>query len=82
MLLAHGALLQCSSLVVSLGGAVAEGNKEEGMELVRIKYIFLYGLLFLRLLFLVLVVVLCSVFKISEQIMCTTVHHCVCSRKT
>ncbi|XP_056296165.1 transmembrane and coiled-coil domain-containing protein 6 isoform X2 [Pseudoliparis swirei] len=33
VLLAHGALLQCSSLVVSLGGAVAEGNKEEGMEL-------------------------------------------------
>ncbi|XP_032384020.1 transmembrane and coiled-coil domain-containing protein 6 [Etheostoma spectabile] len=33
VLLAHGALLQCSSLLVSLGGAVAEGNKEEGMEL-------------------------------------------------
>nr|XP_046262559.1 transmembrane and coiled-coil domain-containing protein 6 [Scatophagus argus] len=33
MLLAHGALLKCSSLLVSLGGAVAEGNKEEGMEL-------------------------------------------------
>ncbi|XP_026186178.1 transmembrane and coiled-coil domain-containing protein 6 [Mastacembelus armatus] len=32
-LLARGALLQCSSLLVSLGGAVAEGNKEEGMEL-------------------------------------------------
>uniref|UniRef100_G3Q1L9 Transmembrane and coiled-coil domains 6 n=1 Tax=Gasterosteus aculeatus aculeatus TaxID=481459 RepID=G3Q1L9_GASAC len=32
-LLAHGALLQCSSLLVSLGGAVAEGNKEEGLEL-------------------------------------------------
>ncbi|XP_040903598.1 transmembrane and coiled-coil domain-containing protein 6 [Toxotes jaculatrix] len=32
-LLAHGALSQCSSLLVSLGGAVAEGNKEEGMEL-------------------------------------------------
>lgn len=32
-LLALGALLQCSSLLVSLGGAVAEGNKEEGMEL-------------------------------------------------
>ncbi|KAM8908961.1 transmembrane and coiled-coil domain-containing protein 6 isoform 2-T2 [Spinachia spinachia] len=31
--LAHGALLQCSSLLVSLGGAVAEGNKEEGLEL-------------------------------------------------
>ena len=35
VLLAHGALTQCSSLLVSLGGAVAEGNKEEGMELVR-----------------------------------------------
>ncbi|XP_033989900.1 transmembrane and coiled-coil domain-containing protein 6-like [Trematomus bernacchii] len=35
VLLAQGALLQCSSLLVSLGGAVAEGNKEEGMELVR-----------------------------------------------
>ncbi|XP_031713870.1 transmembrane and coiled-coil domain-containing protein 6 [Anarrhichthys ocellatus] len=33
VLLAHGALLQCSSLLVSLGGAVAEGNKEEGLEL-------------------------------------------------
>ncbi|KAK1904218.1 Transmembrane and coiled-coil domain containing protein 6 [Dissostichus eleginoides] len=33
VLLAEGALLQCSSLLVSLGGAVAEGNKEEGMEL-------------------------------------------------
>uniref|UniRef100_A0A8C2ZZF5 Transmembrane and coiled-coil domains 6 n=1 Tax=Cyclopterus lumpus TaxID=8103 RepID=A0A8C2ZZF5_CYCLU len=33
LLLAHGTLLQCSSLLVSLGGAVAEGNKEEGMEL-------------------------------------------------
>ncbi|GAA6235849.1 transmembrane and coiled-coil domain-containing protein 6 isoform X1 [Lates japonicus] len=32
-LLAHGALLQCSSLLLSLGGAVAEGNKEEGLEL-------------------------------------------------
>ncbi|XP_023251810.1 transmembrane and coiled-coil domain-containing protein 6 [Seriola lalandi dorsalis] len=32
-LLAHGALLQCSSLLVSLGGAVAEGNKEDGLEL-------------------------------------------------
>ncbi|KAJ4945878.1 hypothetical protein JOQ06_023556, partial [Pogonophryne albipinna] len=29
VLLAQGALLQCSSLLVSLGGAVAEGNKEE-----------------------------------------------------
>lgn len=34
MLLAQGALLKCSSLLVSLGAAVAEGNKEEGMELV------------------------------------------------
>ena len=34
-LLAYGALLQCSSLLVSLGGAVAKGDKEEGMELVR-----------------------------------------------
>ncbi|XP_059202367.1 transmembrane and coiled-coil domain-containing protein 6 [Centropristis striata] len=33
VLLAQGALLQCSSLLVSLGGAVTEGNKEEGMEL-------------------------------------------------
>ncbi|XP_042349045.1 transmembrane and coiled-coil domain-containing protein 6 [Plectropomus leopardus] len=33
VLLAHGALSQCSSLLVSLGGAVAAGNKEEGMEL-------------------------------------------------
>ncbi|XP_053179988.1 transmembrane and coiled-coil domain-containing protein 6 [Scomber japonicus] len=32
-LLAHGALLQCSSLLVSLGAAVAKGNKEEGLEL-------------------------------------------------
>ncbi|XP_069577452.1 transmembrane and coiled-coil domain-containing protein 6 [Brachyistius frenatus] len=32
-LLAVGALLQCSSLLVSLGGAVAEGNKDDGMEL-------------------------------------------------
>ncbi|XP_026213893.1 transmembrane and coiled-coil domain-containing protein 6 [Anabas testudineus] len=32
-LLARGALLQCSSLLVSLGGAVAEGNKDEGLEL-------------------------------------------------
>ncbi|XP_044061317.1 transmembrane and coiled-coil domain-containing protein 6 isoform X2 [Siniperca chuatsi] len=33
VLLAHGVLLQCSSLLVSLGGAVTEGNKEEGIEL-------------------------------------------------
>ncbi|XP_077434137.1 transmembrane and coiled-coil domain-containing protein 6 isoform X2 [Vanacampus margaritifer] len=32
-LLACGALLRCSSLLVSLGGAVAQGNKEEGLEL-------------------------------------------------
>uniref|UniRef100_A0A8D2ZLL7 Transmembrane and coiled-coil domain-containing protein 6 n=1 Tax=Scophthalmus maximus TaxID=52904 RepID=A0A8D2ZLL7_SCOMX len=32
-LLALGALSHCSSLLMSLGGAVAEGNKEEGMEL-------------------------------------------------
>ncbi|KAM7417729.1 hypothetical protein PAMA_017394 [Pampus argenteus] len=32
-LLAHGALLQCSSLLVSLGDAVTKGNKEDGMEL-------------------------------------------------
>ncbi|KAM4622066.1 transmembrane and coiled-coil domain-containing protein 6 [Polymixia lowei] len=32
-LLAHGALSVCSSLLVSLGGAVAKGNKEEGLEL-------------------------------------------------
>lgn len=32
--MARGALLQCSSLLVSLGDAVAEGNKDEGMELV------------------------------------------------
>lgn len=34
MLLTHGALLKCSSLLVSLGEAVAGGNEEEGMELV------------------------------------------------
>lgn len=34
VLLAQGALLKCSSLLVSLGAAVAEGNKEDGMELV------------------------------------------------
>uniref|UniRef100_A0A3Q4AIB9 Transmembrane and coiled-coil domains 6 n=1 Tax=Mola mola TaxID=94237 RepID=A0A3Q4AIB9_MOLML len=33
VLLANGALLKCSSLLVSLGGAVAQGNQEEGMEL-------------------------------------------------
>lgn len=33
-LLAQGALSQCSSLLVSLGGAVTEGNKENGIELV------------------------------------------------
>ncbi|XP_067374778.1 transmembrane and coiled-coil domain-containing protein 6 [Channa argus] len=32
-LLARGALLRCSSLLVSLSGAVAEGTEEEGMEL-------------------------------------------------
>lgn len=32
-LLARGALLKCSSLLVSLGGAVTEGNKDEGLEL-------------------------------------------------
>ncbi|KAM4555816.1 transmembrane and coiled-coil domain-containing protein 6 [Odontesthes bonariensis] len=32
-LLARGALSQCSSLLVSLGGAVAEGNKDQGVEL-------------------------------------------------
>ncbi|XP_047440505.1 transmembrane and coiled-coil domain-containing protein 6 isoform X2 [Mugil cephalus] len=32
-LLARGALSHCSSLLVSLGDAVAEGNKDEGMEL-------------------------------------------------
>ncbi|XP_004545441.2 transmembrane and coiled-coil domain-containing protein 6 [Maylandia zebra] len=32
-LLAQGALSQCSSLLVSLGGAVTEGNKEDGIEL-------------------------------------------------
>lgn len=34
VLLAQGALLKCSCLLVSLGAAVAEGNKEDGMELV------------------------------------------------
>lgn len=34
VLLTYGALLKCSSLLVTLGGAVAEGNQEEGMELV------------------------------------------------
>lgn len=33
-LLSRGALLACGSLLVSLGGAVAEGNQEDGMELV------------------------------------------------
>ncbi|KAM3866525.1 transmembrane and coiled-coil domain-containing protein 6 [Diretmus argenteus] len=33
MLLACGVLSQCSSLLVSLGDAVAKGNKEEGMAL-------------------------------------------------
>ncbi|XP_030252193.1 transmembrane and coiled-coil domain-containing protein 6 [Sparus aurata] len=33
VLLAQGALLKCSCLLVSLGAAVAEGNKEDGMEL-------------------------------------------------
>ncbi|XP_029368776.1 transmembrane and coiled-coil domain-containing protein 6 [Echeneis naucrates] len=32
-LLAQGALVQCSSLLVSLGGAIVEGNKDEGIEL-------------------------------------------------
>uniref|UniRef100_A0A3Q1FCS7 Transmembrane and coiled-coil domains 6 n=1 Tax=Acanthochromis polyacanthus TaxID=80966 RepID=A0A3Q1FCS7_9TELE len=32
-LLSRGALVQCSSLLVSLGRAVAEGNKDEGLEL-------------------------------------------------
>ncbi|XP_028271308.1 transmembrane and coiled-coil domain-containing protein 6 [Parambassis ranga] len=32
-LLSQGTLLQCSSLLVSLGGAVAEGNRDEGLEL-------------------------------------------------
>ncbi|KAM9833751.1 transmembrane and coiled-coil domain-containing protein 6 isoform 2-T2 [Syngnathus typhle] len=32
-LLACGALLRCSTLLASLGGAVAQGNKEEGIEL-------------------------------------------------
>uniref|UniRef100_A0A8C6UIV3 Transmembrane and coiled-coil domains 6 n=1 Tax=Neogobius melanostomus TaxID=47308 RepID=A0A8C6UIV3_9GOBI len=32
-LLSHGALSKCSSLLVSLGGIVAEGKKEEGLEL-------------------------------------------------
>lgn len=33
VLLTHGALLKCSSLLVSIGGTVAEGNKEQGLEL-------------------------------------------------
>ncbi|XP_054647032.1 transmembrane and coiled-coil domain-containing protein 6 isoform X2 [Dunckerocampus dactyliophorus] len=32
-LLACGALLQCSTLIVSLGGAAAQGNREDGREL-------------------------------------------------
>ncbi|KAM9741766.1 transmembrane and coiled-coil domain-containing protein 6 isoform 2-T2 [Menidia menidia] len=32
-LLAQGTLMQCSSLLVTLGGAVAEGNKDQGIEL-------------------------------------------------
>lgn len=34
VLLSQGALLKCSSLLVSLGGAVAERNQEDGLELV------------------------------------------------
>lgn len=33
-LLSHGVLLKCSSLLVSLGGAVAERDQDDGMELV------------------------------------------------
>ncbi|XP_029918601.1 transmembrane and coiled-coil domain-containing protein 6 [Myripristis murdjan] len=33
LLLAHGALARCSTLLVSLGDAVAKGDKEGGMEL-------------------------------------------------
>lgn len=50
MLLSHGSLLRCSSLLESLGGAVAKGNMEEGMELVG-KFHFL---IFTRLLVIVL----------------------------
>ncbi|XP_061582259.1 transmembrane and coiled-coil domain-containing protein 6 [Cololabis saira] len=32
-LLAGGALLQCKSLLVSLGGSVAQGNRDQGIEL-------------------------------------------------
>ncbi|XP_030001453.1 transmembrane and coiled-coil domain-containing protein 6 isoform X4 [Sphaeramia orbicularis] len=46
VLLCHGALLQCSSLLVSIGGVVADGKKEEGMELDK----FLVGFMLLFLL--------------------------------
>lgn len=34
MLLTLDALLRCTTLLVSLGGVVAAGNEEEGLELV------------------------------------------------
>ena len=34
-LLVQGALSQCSALLVTLGGAVAEGTQQEGIELVQ-----------------------------------------------
>lgn len=34
MLIAQGALSQCSAVLIKLGGAVAQGNLEGGIELV------------------------------------------------
>lgn len=34
-LISQGAVSQCISLLITLGGAVATGNTEEGIELVR-----------------------------------------------
>lgn len=79
MLLADGALSQCCSLLVSLGGAVAEGNKEEGMELVRkLMDQIWYFITFVAFQCSFFVVVVCSVvFTFLKQIMCTnTLNYC------
>lgn len=34
VLLSHGALLKCSTMLVTISGDAVEGNKEEGLELV------------------------------------------------
>lgn len=34
MLIAHGALSHCSAVLIALGGAVAKGNLQDGLELV------------------------------------------------